>query len=422
MRDASKYFDVIVVGGGAAGMMAALSARRHHPALAVAILEKSATLGRKLLVSGAGRCNLTNLQLREKPERFYLGTGQELARPVFKQFGFPEIVEFFSELGVRLSPEKKGEGNKMFPVTQQAKTVLTALETELRSEGVRIITDAEIIALKKNLKTDQFILRTKDGGEFTCQKVILTTGGRTYPALGSDGLGYDLARALGHSLVAPIVSAVPLEAKNPLSQVLQGVKMELGVRLQTGKKVLGDLVGDVIFTKYGLSGSAILELSRAASIELNRDKGSALTVLLNFFPGETLTETHQWFDKIFKFRPNKKLVEILRGSLPYNLPNTLLAQLQIALDKKVGQLTKPEIDSLLKNLTAYEVRVTATRGWNEAEFTAGGILASEINNALESKKVPGLYLAGEVIDIDGAIGGFNLSWAWSSGFVAGQLQ
>lgn len=198
--------------------------------------------------------------------------------------------------------------------------------------------------------------------------------------------------------------------------------MELGVELYNKDKKITENIGDVIFTKYGLSGSAIFELSRVASVELNRNQVRDLTIKLNFYPGETIADLKKWFKSMAKSRPNKTIVDLLRGSLPFNLPPVILKFMEISVETKVSQLKERQIDALIESLTNYEIKVTATRSWDEAEFTAGGVDASEIKTTLESKKVPGLYFAGEIIDVDGEIGGFNLSWAWSSGFIAGKLE
>ena len=423
MDSKKQDFDIIVVGGGAAGMMSAISARQHHPDKSVTLVERSSEMGRKLLVSGAGRCNLTNLQLQNKPENHFEGTGKPLTKKIFESFGYDAIISFFSDLGVRLAPEKKGEQSKIFPVTQQAKTVLNALEAELKHQGVTILTEKEVINLQYNKKESTFRVQFKNMGEsISSQYLILTTGGQTYPMLGSDGAGYELAKVFDHKIIPPIVSAVPLEAKNALSQALQGVKMELGVELYNKDKKITENIGDVIFTKYGLSGSAIFELSRVASVELNRNQVRDLTIKLNFYPGETIADLKKWFKSMAKSRPNKTIVDLLRGSLPFNLPPVILKFMEISVETKVSQLKERQIDALIESLTNYEIKVTATRSWDEAEFTAGGVDASEIKTTLESKKVPGLYFAGEIIDVDGEIGGFNLSWAWSSGFIAGKLE
>jgi len=419
----NKQFDIVIIGGGAAGMVAAISAKTHNPQQNVAIIEKSSELGRKILVSGAGRCNLTNIQLKDKPERFYQGTGKELVENVFSEFGYDQIVNFFENLGVRLAPEKKGEQNKVFPVTQQAKTILLALESELKHQKVEVLLNTEVINIQFNKKENIFRIQIKGAPEpITAKKMILTTGGQTYPVLGGNGAGYELAKSFGHKIIPPIVSAVPLEAKNALSQALQGVKMELGVELFKKDKKIASKVGDVIFTKYGLSGSAIFELSRLASVEFNRNNVTDLKINLNFYPDKKLSEVKKWYDGMIKARPHKPLIDILRASLPFNLPPVLFKFLEIDLEAEATTVSKSKLDLLLESLVSYEIKITGTRSWDEAEFTAGGVDASEIKLTLESKKVPGLYFAGEVVDVDGEIGGFNLSWAWSSGFVAGELK
>ncbi|KKQ78457.1 MAG: NAD(FAD)-utilizing dehydrogenase [Parcubacteria group bacterium GW2011_GWC2_38_7] len=182
MDSKKQDFDIIVVGGGAAGMMSAISARQHHPDKSVTLVERSSEMGRKLLVSGAGRCNLTNLQLQNKPENHFEGTGKPLTKKIFESFGYDAIISFFSDLGVRLAPEKKGEQSKIFPVTQQAKTVLNALEAELKHQGVTILTEKEVINLQYNKKESTFRVQFKNMGEsISSQYLILTTGGQTYP-------------------------------------------------------------------------------------------------------------------------------------------------------------------------------------------------------------------------------------------------
>ena len=177
-----------------------------------------------------------------------------------------------------------------------------------------------------------------------------------------------MAKSFGHKIIPPIVSAVPLEAKNALSQALQGVKMELGVEMFKNNKKMAENIGDVIFTKYGLSGSAIFELSRSAYVEFNSNNTKDLTVKLNFYPGESKVEVEKWFKNLIEARPNKKIVDLLRGSLPFNLPQTLLKFLELDLETKVSEISKLKLSLLIESLTGYEIKVTATRSWDEDEL------------------------------------------------------
>jgi hypothetical protein len=216
---------------------------------------------------------------------------------------------------------------------------------------------------------------------------------------------------------------LPLEGKNPLSQDLQGVKMEMEVTSIIDGQEIKTSTDDVIFTQYGLSGAAILNISREISIHFNRENKDNAQVKLNFFPGKNKTEVVSFLKSRWQKRPDQTLEKSLFGIFPNKIPPILLKLLGFNPEAIVSELDDEQIDNLGENLTAYRIRIAGTRGWNEAEFTAGGIDISEVKiGTLESKQVPQLYFCGEILDVDGDIGGFNLSWAWSSGFVAGKLD
>lgn len=422
-------YDLIIIGGGAAGQMAAISAKRNNPNLRVAIIDRTFALGRKILVCGAGRCNITNINLDKDFETRYYGAKPEFIKGILNQFSYNEIVSFFNDLGVELYVERKTDIGKLFPVTDQAKTITALLENELRILNIDVHLNSEVTNVVHN---DFFTLSTnllnsegkvQSTVEFSCKYLILSAGGKTYPALGSNGSGYNLAESMGHSLITPVPSALPLVSKNELSQLLQGTKMELEVTSIIDNKEIKTRTDDVMFTQYGFSGPAILNISREISIHINRFGKGNVKMKVNFFPGKNSNEVKILLTSRWNKRPSLTLEESLYGLFPNKIPSVLLKILQIDKTKIVSKLSANEVEQLVNSLTNYIVEITATRGWNEAEFTAGGINTEEVKEStLESKLIKNLYFCGEILDVDGDVGGFNLSWAWSSGFVAGQLK
>jgi predicted Rossmann fold flavoprotein len=417
---------LIIIGGGAAGIMAAISAKKHHPEVNVIILDRTFALGRKILVCGAGRCNITNINLDKSIEDHYYGGSSDFISSVFQQFSFKDIVEFFEELGIGLYVERKTDIGKLFPLTDQAKTVTALLEDELQRLGVEVILNTEVNNIKK--LPDGFevqILNIEDGrvDSLKSNYLILSAGGKTYPALGSNGSGYQLAQSLGHSIVEPVPSALPLVSKNQLSHLLQGTKMEIEVSSIIEGKIIKTRTDDVMFTQYGLSGPAILNVSREISIQINRNKKNDVKVKLNFFPGMNFDDVLNLLRARWSKRPNQTLEKSLYGIFPNKIPPVLISIAGLSKDVKVSNLSNEQVNKLASLLNSFEVNISETKGWNEAEFTAGGISTNEVKSkSLESKMIAGLYFCGEILDVDGDVGGFNLSWAWSSGFVAGLLN
>jgi predicted Rossmann fold flavoprotein len=425
-------YDLIIIGGGAAGIMAAISSKRNNPNLSVAIIDRTFALGRKILVCGAGRCNITNVNLDKSIEGHYYGASTDFIQSIFSQFSYKEILNFFDELGIGLYVERKTNIGKLFPVTDQAKTVTALLEDELDRLGVDVFLNTEVSEIKtkkinpkiqNNFEVNTQNLETKEFVIHNSSFVILSAGGKTYPALGSNGSGYHLVEKLGHNIIKPVPSALPVVSKNPLSQELQGTKLEIEVTSIIDGKELKTRTDDVMFTQYGLSGPAILNISREISIHINRENKSNVSIKLNFFPGKSYEEAMQFLKDRWSRRPNQSLEKSLFGIFPNKIPSAILKVLKLDKDLEVSKLSNQQIELLVKGLTGYIVPVNGTRGWNEAEFTAGGIDTKEVNEkTLESKIVPNLFFCGEILDVDGDVGGFNLSWAWSSGHVAGKLR
>jgi len=411
-----QNFDITIIGGGAAGIMAAISAKQHHPDARIVILDQTFALGRKILVSGSGRCNLTNSNLKKTPEKYYNCDNINFVKKVFTQFDYLAIVNFFEdELGLDLAEDKKTKAGKIFPKTNEAKTVVTLLVDYLERLGVEIILNFKCHDIKQ-VSNKNFAIINDKGDEVLSDKIILACGGKTYPALGSDGSGFTLATALGHYLTPLIPAAVPLVTKNVLSQEAQGVKLEAQITINKHTET-----GDILFTKYGLSGSAILNISREASTALNRDHKNQIKASLNFLIGKNKQEVKKILTQRWKKRPEQTILKSLIGLLPERVATGILKICNLGFNENVKDITSSKVDLLCESLTNLEIIIIDTRGWNEAEFTAGGINVNEVKlGTLESKIIDNLYLCGEMLDVDGPIGGYNLSWAWSSGWTAGK--
>jgi len=391
-----QKFDIAVIGGGAAGITAAISARRN--AKDVVICEKMPRLGKKILISGSGRCNISNLDLSET---HYNPQALELVKSVFSRFGREKIEDFFSGLGLKLCCE----GNRIFPVTDQAASVLKVLEDELKDLKVAAELDFEASAITGSAKG--FIVKSKSGKSISCDTVIVTGGGKTYPSLGSDGSCYSLVEAFGHKVIEPVPSAVPLLAKDRFCHLLQGQKIQCSAKAIIDGKAKTRKEGELLFTKYGLSGTAILDISGDISIAINRLAKKLVQVSVDMVPfmdtGELTEEITRRIQK--GFAPEDLTIGIL--------PNKF-ALIFRDLFRGAG------VEKIVDILKGKRFDIIGTKGWNEAEFTAGGIDIEGVKkDTLESKFKKGIYFAGEILDANGERGGYNLAWAWASGFVAG---
>lgn len=425
-----EHADVLIIGGGAAGMMAAISAKTHHPQSEVVLVDRSYALGRKILVCGAGRCNITNVNLDTEFEHHYYGASPKFLKSVFKQYGFQDIVKFFEELGFELYVERKTEIGKMFPTTNQAESVRDAMEDEMVRLGVKIFKNTEVKKIlikgkKFNCEVAQINRKNELLGkcEIVAGKLIVSAGGKSYPALGSDGSGYSLLDSLGHSVVEPVPSALPVEASDKLIHLLQNQKLPAEVTAIVAGEKIKTTTDDLFFKRYGVSGPSVLNVSREISIAINRAQKGECELEINFFPGKSTEQVREMLTKRWLQKPEQTVISSLVPIFGVKFPKAAMDVADIQIGAKGSELMKTELKRLLELLTSYRLQVTNTRGWNEAEFTAGGVESDEIQpHTLESTKVPNLYLAGEIINVDGDVGGYNLSWAWSSGWIAGKSQ
>jgi len=397
-----------VIGGGAAGLAAATSAARRG--VPVTILERLPRIGRKLLATGGGRCNLLNERL---PASAFTSTDPRLPASILERFGAAEIRTFFEGLGLRLMTDEAG---RVYPATNQAASVLKVLEIEAKRLRIEIETGFEAVRIEPS--ADGFHIEAEDDSRFEARRVVLTGGGRSYPALGSNGSGFDLAASLGHRIVKPVPSAVPLLARDRLCHFLQGQRLRVRAGSWIGGRRVREAEGELLFAQYGLSGTAILDISESLSIALNREGRQDVSVVVDFLPD--MDETELAAELARRRTAGWAAHDIASGLLPEKF-SRLLPQLSGEASRPKGRGNDPGAPRrLARMLKAWEFAILGTRGWNEAEFTAGGVDAREVKpGTLESKLAPGLYFAGEVLDVQGGRGGFNLAWAWASGFVAG---
>lgn len=403
--------DLAVVGAGAAGLAAAISAARRGAS--VIILERLPWIGKKLLATGGGRCNLLNERLAAAA---FSATDPGLVPSILERFGVREIRAFFEGLGLRLQTDESG---RVYPATNQAASVLKVLELETARLGIVVETRFDVERIES--ASGRFRIGAADGRKAEARGVVLTGGGRSYPALGSNGSGHGLAASFGHRIVKPVPSAVPLLVKVRMCHFLQGQRMRVRIEARIGGRRAQEAEGELLFAQYGLSGTAVLDVSESLSIALNREGREDTTVVVDFLP--FMSEEEAAAELTHRLAAGWAPKDLVSGWLPEKFSlfmPLLLGELGDGPGKRIDAGSARRLASMLK---AREFQVQGTRGWNEAEFTSGGVDAGEVKpGTLESKLRRGLYLAGEVLDVQGGRGGFNLAWAWASGFVAGLAE
>lgn len=402
--------EVAVIGGGAAGMMTAATAARHGAA--VTLFEREEKRGRKLGITGKGRCNLTNDCTRDEFMENVPGNARFMFAS-FSAFDPRAVMEYFESLGVPLKVER---GRRVFPVSDRAGDVVFALAREVDSSGCRTV-HARVEDIKVN-DVGGFTVTTAAGSR-SFDRVVIATGGMSYPRTGSTGDGYAFARSMGHMVTELRPSLVPIESGSALCREAMGLTLKnvsLTVRdAQSGKIFFSDF-GELLFTHFGLSGP----LALSASAAIRNVGNTAYEAVIDLKPAlDEKTLDRRVLSDFEKFR-NRDLVNSLGGLLPQKLISPFVELVGIAPDKKVNSITRAErarIISCLKNLV---IPISGLRPVEEAVVTAGGVSVKEINpKTMESKLVPGLYFAGEIIDVDGYTGGYNLQIAWSTGHAAG---
>lgn len=411
---------IVVVGAGPAGIMAAIRASELSPR--VVLIEKNPILGKKLLLSGKGRCNLTNTcDLDSFLRRFFHG-GQFL-RDAFKKFFNTDLIRFFEERGLKLKVERQ---QRVFPVSDMAGSVVEVLRNELVRNKVRIITGVrvkDILAADKKVKG----VLLEDNEFFPADKVILATGGVSYSFTGSTGEGINIARKLGHTIVTFKAGLVPVELKQPYIKYLEGLALKntrvtISSLLPTGEgrvRVLESPIGELLFTRFGVSGPLILSLSGQIGDWLAQDKKVFIEIDLK--PGLSQEQLNGRLLREFKSTPKKRLKNVLKEVLPQRLIEVFVDILKLDAEKNVSHITQNERQNMVFLLKRFRLDVKGLRPIEEGFVTRGGISLKEVNpRTMESRIIKDLYFSGEMLDIDADTGGFNLQAAFSTGYLAGE--
>jgi hypothetical protein len=404
--------DITIAGAGAAGLATAIFTRRFNPALRVTVVEGARRPGAKILVSGGGRCNVTNAIVSDAD---FWGGRRSIVRRVLRAFPVTETIAFFREIGVPLHEEADG---KLFPDSNRSRDVLDALLREAARCGVELVHPCRVTAIERN--ASGFRIDTPIGPRQS-SRVVLATGGRSLPRSGSDGAGYGFAERLGHSIVPTTPGLVPLLIDDPLGfhRRLAGVSHDAELALWVNGAVAIRLRGSLLWTHFGISGPVALNASRHW-VRAHGDERAA-TISVNFHPGSTFDDFDRHLTSAARARPRVAIETAIAAgggdiqALPSSLVRAVLSGLRIAGSTPLSQLARDDRRLLVRALTERPLPVSGTRGYNYAEVTAGGVALTEIDpSTMESRVCPGLFLVGEVLDVDGRIGGFNFQWAWSS--------
>lgn len=410
--------NTVIIGGGPAGLMAAIYSAKNEDK--VTIIEKMNSCGKKLLITGKGRCNITN---NAQMDKFMANTptNQKFLYGVFNNFTNKDIIELLESEGVKTKVER---GERVFPVSDRAQDVLEALLHILKKENVQILTNTTAKRIITDAEKNVLGVELDDGKEIKADKIILATGGKSYPVTGSTGDGYRIAKDLGHTITKIEPSLVPLTSHDEVCKKLQGLSLRnVAIRLQICDKVVYKDFGEMLFTHFGVSGPIVLSASsylvKTKNIEqiLKEDK---VELEIDLKPALSEEKLDARILRDFEEQKNKQFKNSLDKLLPQKLIPVIIEKTNINESKKINEITKQERQKLVNELKHFKISINGTRPIEEAIVTSGGINIKEINpKTMESKLINGLYFAGEIIDVDCLTGGYNLQVAWSTGYTAG---
>ena len=417
---------IIVVGGGAAGMMAAIQAA--GPGNSVLLLEKNEKLGKKLYITGKGRCNVTN-DCDVENLLAHVVTNRKFLYSAFHGFSSQDMKRFLTERGLKLKTER---GNRVFPVSDHSSDVTACLARELSRCGVEVrlgVTVEKLVTKEEEGKTAAFAdgeglphiagVRMADGVVYGADAVIVATGGLSYPSTGSTGDGHRLASETGHKVTECLPALVPFTSPDSWCPALQGLALKnVNVAIYDGKKKLYEEFGEMLFNHFGVSGPAILSGSSVAAKKIRKKH---LTLSIDLKPALAREQLDRRILKDFESGKNRQFRNALSDLYPAKLIPVMVERSRIPPEKRVNEITREERENLISLTKAFTLTLSGLRGFGEAIITQGGVSVKELDPAtMESRRVRGLYFAGEVLDLDGVTGGYNLQIAWSTGYAAGR--
>ena len=401
---------LIIIGGGASGLTAALVA--NNSGIDVAIIEGSDRVGKKILTTGNGRCNISNENINNHR---YHSDNPGFFADTLNSFSTQDTIDFFASLGL---PLVTVDGGKMFPMSMQASSVLDILRFAIGEKNIPVYTNTKVKEVTKTKKG--FKICSSDNSIYECDRLIIAAGGKCAPKTGSDGSGYTLARQLGHDVLPQVPALVQLKLNYSRLKALSGVKFDgYGEIFINGKSIQKDF-GEILFTDYGISGPPVLQLSRTAAIGIS--KNNKVSLKIDMLPNTSYEDLSQFLTKHWSLFENRSISDSFIGIIHKKMIPIILKEAKIEdIHKKCGDLDLKERDAIYGLLKHWEFEVSGTNSFGNAQVTAGGINTKEVNpKTLESNITKNLYFAGEILDVDGDCGGFNLQWAWSSGAVAGR--
>lgn len=398
---------IAVIGGGASGMMAAIAAASQNAK--VTIIEHQNRVGKKILATGNGHCNFTNV--KQEPQ-FYHSENPTFPFSVYEQFTARDTIIFFKQLGIF----SKNRNGYLYPHSDQAAAVLEVLRMELKRLEVEIMTEThcqEIISGKRGFLIDS------SRGKLSFDRVIIAAGGKAAPATGSDGSGYELAKKLGHRIIPVLPALVQLRCKEAFYKSIAGLRMNGKVTIFTDGQMMAFDTGEIQLTGYGISGIPVFQVSHEAAKGLHQKK--RVTAILDFMPEFTDQQLAEFLRDRIDYRPQKTLEEFFVGLFPKKFFELLIRLSGLPRNKPAEKLSDQEIGALVTLIKEFKTAIEATNSFEQAQVCSGGVDTKEINEStMESRYVKGVYFAGEILDVDGECGGYNLQWAWSSGYIAGK--